>query len=78
MARLPGAKNRSIEMTLPSWYGEKLKSFVLTLVSSRSSFLCWLLRNTVQILCGQREPSNQKLGDSPPHGASSAAPGGDQ
>jgi len=65
MARLPGAKNKTrIEMTLPSWYGEKLKELrVDSGFESDQAFSAWLLRNTVQILCGQREPSNQKLGD---------------
>ena len=51
MPRQPGAKNKiRIEMTLSPWYGDQ-------------AFSAWLLRNTVQILCGQREPINNKLGD---------------
>ena len=65
MARLPGAKNKTrIEMTLSSWYGEKLKELrVDSGFESDQAFSTWLLKNTVQILCGQREPTNQKLGD---------------
>ena len=65
MARLPGAKNKTrIEMTLSPWYGEKLKELrVDSGFESDQAFSAWLLKNTVQILCGQREPSNQKLGD---------------
>tara|TARA_A100001515_G_scaffold135817_2_gene127010 strand:- start:3609 stop:3854 length:246 start_codon:yes stop_codon:yes gene_type:complete len=65
MARLPGAKNKvRFEMTMTSWYGEKLKELrVDTGFESDQAFATWLLRNTVQILCGQREPDNQKLSD---------------
>ena len=65
MARQPGSKNKTrIEMTLSSWYGEKLKELrVDSGFDSDQEFSSWLLRNTVQILCGQREPSNKKLGD---------------
>ena len=65
MARLPGAKNKvRIEMTMASWYGEKLKELrVDTGFESDQAFATWLLRNTVQILCGVREPDNQKLSD---------------
>ena len=65
MARLPGAKNKTrIELTLSPWYGEKMKELrVDSGFESDQAFSAWLLKNTVQILCGQREPSNQKLGD---------------
>ena len=65
MARQPGAKNKTrIEMTLPSWYGDKLKELrVDTGFVSDKDFSEWLLKNVVQVLCGQREPTNQKLGD---------------
>ena len=65
MARQPGAKNKTrIELTLSPWYGEKLKELrVDSGFESDQAFAAWLLRNTVQILCGQREPTNQKLGD---------------
>ena len=64
MARQPGAKNKTrIELTLSPWYGEKLKELrVDSGFESEQAFAAWLLRNTVQILCGQREPTNQKLG----------------
>ena len=81
MARLPGAKNKTrIEMILPSWYGEKLKELrVDSGFDSDQAFSAWLLRNTVQILCGQREPSNQKLGDLRLRMEQALpAPGGDQ
>ena len=51
-------------MTLSPWYGDKLKEprgdsgF-----ESDQAFASWLLRNTVQILSGEREPSNQRLSD---------------
>jgi hypothetical protein len=65
MARLPGTKNKTrIEMTMSPWYGEKLKELrVDSGFESDQAFAGWLLRNTVQILCGQREPSNAKLND---------------
>ena len=65
MARLKGAKNLTrLEMTLSSWYGDKLKELrVDSGFESDQAFSVWLLKNTVQILCGQREPTNQKLGD---------------
>ncbi len=65
MARLPGTKNKTrIEMTMSPWYGEKLKELrVDSGFESDQAFAGWLLRNTVQILCGQREPGNAKLND---------------
>jgi hypothetical protein len=65
MGRTTGAKNKTrIEMTLPSWYGEKIKELrVDSGFESDQVFSAWLLKNTVQILCGQREPTNQKLSD---------------
>ena len=65
MPRPKGSKNNTrVEMTLSSWYGEKLKELrVDSGFDSDQAFSAWLLRNTVQILCGEREPQNQKLGD---------------
>ena len=65
MPRSPGSKNKTrVEMTLSPWYGEKIRELrVDSGFESDQAFSAWLLRNTVQILCGQREPQNQKLGD---------------
>ena len=65
MARSPGSKNKTrVEMTLSPWYGEKIRELrVDSGFESDQAFSSWLLRTTVQILCGQREPQNQKLGD---------------
>lgn len=65
MARLPGTKNKTrIEMTMSPWYGEKLKQLrVDSGFESDQAFAGWLLRNTVQILCGEREPGNVRLND---------------
>tara|TARA_A100001201_G_scaffold127559_1_gene112356 strand:- start:367 stop:615 length:249 start_codon:yes stop_codon:yes gene_type:complete len=65
MARTTGAKNKvRIEMALPSWYGERLKELrVDSGFVSDKDLSEWLLKNTVQILSGQLEPKNQKLGD---------------
>ena len=63
MARQPGVKNKTrIEMTLPPWYGDKLKELrVDSGFESDQAFSAWLLKNTVQILCGQREPTIKSL-----------------
>ena len=65
MARQPGSKNKTrVEMTLSPWYGDKIRELrVDSGFDSDQAFSEWLLRNTVQILCGEREPQNQKLGD---------------
>jgi len=65
MARLPGTKNKTrIEMTLSPWYGEKLRELRDdTGFESDQAFVRWLVQNTIQVLCGEREPSNKKLGD---------------
>ena len=65
MSRQPGTKNKTrIEMTLSPWYGEKIRELRSDSgFESDQAFSVWLLKNTVQILSGQREPSNQKLGD---------------
>ena len=65
MARQPGTKNKTrIDMTLSSWYGDKIKELrVDSGFESDQAFATWMLKNTVQILCGQRERQNQKLGD---------------
>ena len=81
MARQPGTKNKTrIEMTLSPWYGDKIKELrVDSGFESDQAFSAWLLRNTVQILCGQREPMNQKLGDLRLRMEQALpAPGGDQ
>ena len=65
MARQPGTKNKTrVDVTLSPWYGEKIRELrVDSGFESDQAFSAWLLKNTVQILCGQREPQNQKLGD---------------
>ena len=51
-------------MTLSPWYGEKIRELrVDSGFDSDQAFSTWLLKNTVQILCGQREPTKQKLLD---------------
>jgi hypothetical protein len=81
MSRQPGSKNKTrIEMALSPWYGQKIKELrVDSGFESDQAFATWLLRNTVQILCGQREPTNQKLGDLRVRMEQALpAPGGDQ
>ena len=65
MARQPGTKNKTrVDVTLSPWYGEKIRELRADSgFESDQAFSAWLLKNTVQILCGQREPQNQKLGD---------------
>ena len=65
MARQPGTKNKTrIEMTLSPWYGDKLRELRADSgFESDQSFSRWLLTNTIQILSGEREPGNKKLGD---------------
>ena len=65
MSRPTGAKNKTrIEMTLSPWYGDKLKELrVDTGFVSDKDLSEWLLKTTVQILSGQREPSNKRLSD---------------
>jgi hypothetical protein len=65
MARLPGTKNKTrVEVTLTPWYGDKLKELRVDAdFDSDEQFAGWLLRSTIQILCGQREPSNAKRDD---------------
>ena len=65
MARQPGTKNKTrIEMTLSPWYGDKIKELrVDSGFESDQAFSAWLLKIVVQVLCGQREPTNHKLGD---------------
>ena len=65
MARQPGSKNKTrVEMTLSSWYGEKIRELrVDSGFESDQAFSRWLLTNTIQVLTGEREPSNKKLGD---------------
>ena len=65
MPRPTGTKNKiRIETTLSSWYAEKIKELrVDSGFESDQAFSAWLLKNVVQVLCGQREPTNQKLGD---------------
>lgn len=65
MARQPGTKNKTrIDLVLSPWYGEKLRELrVDSGFESDQAFSRWLLTNTIQILSGEREPSNKKLGD---------------
>jgi hypothetical protein len=65
MARLPGTKNKTrIEMTLSSWYGDKIKELrVGSGFETDAGFAKWLLQNSVQLLSGEREPDNQRLTD---------------
>lgn len=65
MARVPGSKNKvRIEMTLSPWYGDKLRELRADSgFESDQAFSRWLLSNTIQILSGEREPNNKKLGD---------------
>lgn len=65
MARLPGAKNKvRVDLTLSSWYSEKIKELrVDTGFESDQGFCTWLIKNTVQVLVDEREPTNQKLSD---------------
>ena len=65
MARHPGSKNKTrLDMTLSPWYGERIRELrVDSGFETDQAFTAWLLKNTVQILSGQREPSNVKLGD---------------
>lgn len=65
MARHPGSKNKTrLDMTLSPWYGERIRELRADSgFETDQAFTAWLLKNTVQILSGQREPSNVKLGD---------------
>tara|TARA_Y100000004_G_scaffold169350_1_gene203516 strand:+ start:841 stop:1092 length:252 start_codon:yes stop_codon:yes gene_type:complete len=65
MPRLAGVKNRvKVDFSLSPWYNEKIKDLRDgTGFESDQAFMKWLLQNTVQVLCGEREPSNQKLSD---------------
>ena len=65
MARLPGTKNKTrVEVTLTPWYGDKLSELRVDAdFDSNEAFVGWLLRHTIQLLCGQREPSNVKRDD---------------
>ena len=63
MSRQPGSKKPALRWLCHLGTARSLKSFALTRLRVRAGFAAWLLRNTVQILCGQREPTNQKLGD---------------
>ena len=65
MARQPGTKNKTrIDLVLSPWYGDKLRELRADSgFESDQSFSRWLLTNTIQILSGEREPSNKKLGD---------------
>ena len=65
MARQPGTKNKTrIDLVLSPWYGEKLRELRADSgFESDQAFSRWLLTNTVQILSGEREPSNKKLSD---------------
>ena len=65
MARQPGTKNKTrIDLVLSPWYGDKLRELRADSgFESDQSFSRWLLTNTIQILSGEREPGNKKLGD---------------
>lgn len=65
MARQPGTKNKTrIDLVLSPWYGEKLRELRMDSgFESDQAFSRWLLTNTIQVLTGEREPSNKKLGD---------------
>jgi len=65
MPRQLGAKNKTrIEMTLSSWYSEKLRELRDDSgFESDQAFSRWLLTNTIQVLAGEREPGNKKLSD---------------
>ena len=65
MARQPGTKNKiRIDLVLSPWYGDKLRELRADSgFESDQSFSRWLLTNTIQILSGEREPGNKKLGD---------------
>ena len=65
MSRPAGTKNRTkVEMILSPWYAEKLRELrVDSGFDSDQTFSRWLLTNTIQVLTGEREPGNKKLGD---------------
>ena len=65
MARQPGTKNKTrIDLVLSPWYGDKLRELRADSgFESDQSFSLWLLTNTIQVLAGEREPGNKKLGD---------------
>ena len=65
MPRPAGAKNKvRIDVTLSPWYGEKLRELRIDSgFESDQAFSRWLLANTIQVLSGEREPSNKKLSD---------------
>tara|TARA_B100000519_G_C14216460_1_gene425210 strand:- start:288 stop:554 length:267 start_codon:yes stop_codon:yes gene_type:complete len=63
--RLPGVKNKvRVDLTLSPWYSEKIKDLRAdTGFESDQGFCTWLIKNTIQVLAEEREPSNQKLSD---------------
>ena len=65
MPRPVGAKNRTkIEMVLSPWCADKLRELRADSgFDSDQAFSRWLLTNTIQVLCGEREPGNKKLSD---------------
>nr|BAR36799.1 hypothetical protein [uncultured Mediterranean phage uvMED] len=65
MSRPTGTKNKTrIEMTMSPWYAEKLKELRIDSgFETNQAFANWLLKNTVQILCGQRDPGSERLND---------------
>ena len=65
MGRLTGSKNKArIEVTLSSWYGDKIKELRVNAgFESDQGFATWLLKNAVQIAANEREPENQNLSD---------------
>ena len=65
MSRPAGTKNRAkVEVILSPWYAEKLRELRDDSgFESDQAFSRWLLTNTIQVLAGEREPGNKKLGD---------------
>jgi hypothetical protein len=65
MPRPVGIKNKTrIEMILSPWYSEKVRELRADSgFDSDQAFAKWLLTNTIQVLTGEREPGNKKLGD---------------
>lgn len=65
MARQPGTKNKTrINVTLSPWYGERIRELRNDSgFETDQDFADWLLRNTVQILVGEREPKNDNLSE---------------
>tara|TARA_R100000231_G_C5320853_1_gene163378 strand:+ start:460 stop:732 length:273 start_codon:yes stop_codon:yes gene_type:complete len=65
MGRLTGSKNKTrIEVTLSSWYGDKIRELRANAgFETDQGFATWLLKSAVQIAANEREPENQNLSD---------------